>query len=45
MVRNVNDIIKSLPATRRRKIEARAATLIAELPDREPVVLAGISAP
>jgi DNA-binding XRE family transcriptional regulator len=30
MVRNVNDIIKSLPATRRRKIETRAAALIAE---------------
>ena len=30
MSRNVNDIIKSLPAARRRKIENRAATLIAE---------------
>ena len=30
MARNVNDIIKSLPASRRRKIEKRAATLIAE---------------
>lgn len=30
MARNVNDIIKSLPAARRRKIENRAATMIAE---------------
>ena len=30
MPRNVSDIIKSLPASRRRKIEKRAATLIAE---------------
>jgi len=30
MARNVNDIIKSLPATRRRKIEKRASRLIAE---------------
>jgi len=30
MPRNVNDIIKSLPVARRRKIENRAATLIAE---------------
>jgi DNA-binding XRE family transcriptional regulator len=30
MARNVNDIINSLPASRRRKIEKRAATLIAE---------------
>jgi DNA-binding XRE family transcriptional regulator len=30
MARNVNDIIKNLPATRRRKIEKRASTLIAE---------------
>ncbi|WP_263356162.1 helix-turn-helix domain-containing protein [Acidicapsa ligni] len=30
MSRNVNDIIKSLPATRRRKIEKRTAILIAE---------------
>ncbi len=30
MARNVNDIIKSLPASRRRKIEKRAAALIAE---------------
>lgn len=30
MARNVNDIIKSLPANRRRKIEKRAAALIAE---------------
>jgi DNA-binding XRE family transcriptional regulator len=30
MARNVNEIIKSLPANRRRKIEKRAATLIAE---------------
>jgi DNA-binding XRE family transcriptional regulator len=30
MARNVNDIIKSLPASRRRKIQKRAATLIAE---------------
>jgi DNA-binding XRE family transcriptional regulator len=30
MARNVNDIIKSLPASRRRKIEKRAAELIAE---------------
>lgn len=30
MARNVNDIIKSLPAKRRRKVEARAAALIAE---------------
>lgn len=30
MVQNVNDIIKSLPASRRRKIEKRAAALIAE---------------
>jgi DNA-binding XRE family transcriptional regulator len=30
MARDVNDIIKSLPASRRRKIEKRAATLIAE---------------
>ena len=30
MARNVNDIIKSLPTSRRRKIEKRAATLIAE---------------
>jgi DNA-binding XRE family transcriptional regulator len=30
MARNVNDIIKSLPVTRRRKIEKRANKLIAE---------------
>lgn len=30
MTQNVNDIIKSLPASRRRKIEKRAAALIAE---------------
>lgn len=30
MARDVNDIIKSLPASRRRKIEKRAAALIAE---------------
>lgn len=30
MARNVNDIIKSVPANRRRKIEKRAAALIAE---------------
>lgn len=30
MARNVNNIIKSLPASRRRKIEKRAAALIAE---------------
>ncbi|HEV2134856.1 MAG TPA: helix-turn-helix domain-containing protein [Terracidiphilus sp.] len=30
MARNVNDILKSLPASRRRKIEKRAAALIAE---------------
>jgi DNA-binding XRE family transcriptional regulator len=30
MARNVNDIIKSLPSTRRRKIEKRASALIAE---------------
>ena len=30
MARNVNGIIKSLPARRRRKIEKRAAALIAE---------------
>ena len=30
MARNVNDIIKSLPVTRRRKIEKRANQLIAE---------------
>jgi transcriptional regulator with XRE-family HTH domain len=29
MTRNVNDIIKSLPASRRRRIEKRAATLMA----------------
>lgn len=30
MARNVNDLIKSLPASRQKKIEKRAATLIAE---------------
>jgi DNA-binding XRE family transcriptional regulator len=30
MAKNVNDIIKSLPASRQRKIEKRVATLIAE---------------
>lgn len=30
MARNVNDIIKSLPASRRRKVEKRAGALIAE---------------
>ena len=30
MARNVNEIIKALPAARRRKIEKRAAVLIAE---------------
>ena len=30
MARNINDIIKSLPAARRRAIERRAAELIAE---------------
>ena len=30
MARNVNEIIKGLPATRRRKIEKRAKALIAE---------------
>jgi DNA-binding XRE family transcriptional regulator len=30
MARNINDIIKSLPASRRRKIESRADALIAE---------------
>lgn len=30
MARNVNDIIKSLPASRRRKIEKRATALIAD---------------
>jgi DNA-binding XRE family transcriptional regulator len=30
MARNVNDIIKSLPASRRRKIDKRAAALIAD---------------
>lgn len=30
MARNINDIIKSLPASRRRKIEKRASALIAE---------------
>jgi DNA-binding XRE family transcriptional regulator len=30
MARNVNDIIKGLPATRRRKIEKRASSLIGE---------------
>ncbi|HUV69576.1 MAG TPA: helix-turn-helix transcriptional regulator [Terracidiphilus sp.] len=30
MARNVNDIIKNLPASRRRKIEKRASALIAE---------------
>jgi DNA-binding XRE family transcriptional regulator len=30
MARDVNDIIKSLPASRRRKIEKRSASLIAE---------------
>jgi transcriptional regulator with XRE-family HTH domain len=30
MARNVNEIINSLPASRRRKIEKRAAALIAE---------------
>ena len=30
MVRNVNEIIKTLPASRRRKIEKRASALIAE---------------
>lgn len=30
MARNVTDILKSLPASRRRKIEKRAAALIAE---------------
>jgi DNA-binding XRE family transcriptional regulator len=30
MTRNVNDIIKSLPVRRRRKIEKRAAALVAE---------------
>ncbi len=30
MARNINDVIKALPATRRRKIEKRAVELIAE---------------
>jgi hypothetical protein len=30
MTRNVNDIIKALPAGRRKRIERRGATLIAE---------------
>ncbi len=30
MARNVNDLVKSLPASRRHKIEKRAAALIAE---------------
>lgn len=30
MARNVNDIIRNLPASRRRKIEKRAAALVAE---------------
>jgi transcriptional regulator with XRE-family HTH domain len=30
MARNVNDIIKGLPASRRRRIEKRATTLIAD---------------
>jgi transcriptional regulator with XRE-family HTH domain len=30
MARNVNDIIKNLPAAQRKKVEARAAHLIAE---------------
>ncbi len=30
MARNINDIIKSLPANRRRKVEKRAATLITD---------------
>ena len=30
MVRNVNEIIKTLPASRRRKIDQRASALIAE---------------
>jgi len=30
MARNVNDVIKSLPVSRRRKIEKRASALIAE---------------
>jgi hypothetical protein len=69
MARNVDDIIKTLPISRRRKIEKRASrliaeemtlqelrraremealggtlSLVAEFPDRDPVVLAGISA-
>jgi hypothetical protein len=30
MARNVNDIIKALPASRRKRIERRGAALIAE---------------
>jgi len=35
MVRNVNDIIRSLPVRRRRKIEKHGAQLIGSLRNRE----------
>ena len=43
MATNVRDTMKGLSPARRKKIEARAAALIAEFPDREPVTLSGLS--
>ena len=57
MALNVNDVIEGLDAQRRRRVEERAAKLIAEemtlrdlrnvasFPDRPPVELSGIADP
>ncbi len=43
MALNVNDVIAGLDPARRRKVEERAAELIATFPDRPPVELSGIA--
>jgi hypothetical protein len=44
MPTNVEDIIRKLSPAQRKKVETRAAPLIAEeMPDRKPVVLSGIA--
>lgn len=44
MAVTLKDKMKDLSAERRKKVEARGAQLIAEFPDRDPVVLSGIAA-
>jgi hypothetical protein len=43
MAVDVNDKIRKLATAQRKRTEIRAAELIAEFPDRAPVVLSGIA--